>query len=425
MLSEQVIEKLVERLVERIESANQYVLKKIGSDVKKLGTLSLTDAQRLAQILKYGGSYEQIVKKLAETTNLNEKEIYEIFDKVAKQNYVFAEQFYKYRGIDYIPYEQNDALRNQIRAIAKITADQYTNLSKTTALGFGVTDPKTGQITFKTIKQTYDQIIDEAILNVGQGKQTFDEAMYQRLKQIGSGLKVVYPTTYIDKNGNERNYTRRLDSAVRMNLKDGLRELHNNTQQIFGEQFNSNGVEISVHLNPAPDHAEVQGRQFTNEQFDNFQNDRTAISYNNIVFPPEFEGHDRRSIAQYNCYHYVFSIVLGVSEPEYTDSQLAKIIRKNNEGFEFEGKHYTNYEGTQLQRRIETEIRKQKDLQILGRSSDNQKLIFESQTKITQLTNKYKQLVDASNLPSRKDRMRVSGYRRVKVNRTKIKEENK
>lgn len=425
MLSERVIEQLVERLVDRIESANQYVLKKIGSDIQQLSTLSLTDAQRLAQILKYGGSYDQIVKKLAEITNLNEKEIYEIFDKVAKQNYQFAEQFYKYRGIDYIPYEQNDALRRQIHAIAKITADQYVNLSKTTALGFGITDPKTGKITFKNIKQTYDQIIDEAILNVGQGKQTFDEAMYQRLKQIGSGLKVVYPTTYIDKDGNERNYTRRLDSAVRMNLKDGLRELHNNTQQIFGQQFDSDGVEISVHLNPAPDHAEVQGRQFSNEQFDNFQNDKIAISYNNIVFPPEFEGHDRRSIAQYNCYHYIFSIVLGVSDPEYTDSQLAKIIRKNNDGFEFEDKHYTNYEGTQLQRRIETEIRKQKDLQIIGRASDNQKLILESQTKITQLTNKYKQLVNASDLPSRKDRMRVSGYRRVKVDRTKIKEENK
>ena len=40
-----------------------------------------------------------------------------------------------------------------------------------------------------------------------------------------------------------------------------------------------------------------------------------------------------------------------------------KLLQEDNEkGFEFEGKHYSMYEGTQLQRGIEREIRKQKVL---------------------------------------------------------------
>ena len=200
-----------------------------------------------------------------------------------------------------------------------------------------------------------------------------------------------------------------------MNLKDSLRELHNETQRIFGEQFDSDGVEISVHENPAPDHEMVQGRQFSNKQFDNFQNDLKAKSYDGIVFEPEFDGHDRRSISEYNCYHYTFSIILGVSVPEYTNKQLQAIIDRNNEGFEIDGKHYTIYQGTQLQRQLETEIRKQKDIQIMAKASGQKDLVMESQQKITQLTTKYRELSAKANLPIKEKRMRVSGYKRTKI----------
>ena len=50
----------------------------------------------------------------------------------------------------------------------------------------------------------------------------------------------------------------RLDSAIRMNTLGGLRKLNNQVQEQFGEEFDSDGVEISVHTAPADDHAEVQ-----------------------------------------------------------------------------------------------------------------------------------------------------------------------
>ena len=71
--------------------------------------------------------------------------------------------------------------------------------------------------------------------------------------------------------------------------------------------------------------------------------------------------------------------------------------------------------GTQLQRRIELAIRKQKDTQILARASGDKELIEQSQNKIRLLINKYNDLCKTSGLLPKKQRMSVSGYRKVKV----------
>ena len=407
MLNEQVIDKVIERLVNRIEEGNTYTLKKIGESIKKIGTLSPSKAQELVQVLKYGGDYDKIVDKLAEITELNVKDIYKMFDEVAKNDYNFAKQFYDYRGVKFIPYEENIALQQQVRAIANITVGEYRNLTRSLAF----TKRVNGRIVYTDLARTYQDVLDKAVLSVVQGKNTFQEQMYSTIKELAnSGIKSVNYGT---------NRSMRLDSAVRMQMKGALRNLHNETQKIFGREFGADGVEISVHGNPAPDHAEVQGRQFSNEEFNKFQNDIDAVDYTGKLFPAEFEGRDRRSISEYNCYHYTFSIVLGVSEPEYSDKELKEIINNNNKGFELDGKHYTNYEGTQLQRQFETEIRKAKDTQIMAKASGNNELVDESQQRITQLTQKYKELSDISGLPAKMQRMRVSGYKRVAKSKLK------
>ena len=242
-------------------------------------------------------------------------------------------------------------------------------------------------------------------MNVGQGKESFDNAMYRAIHEMGyGGLNVEY----------ESGVTRRLDTVMRMHLNHNLTELHEDIQRTMGKQFGADGVEISVHGYPAPDHAEVQGHQFYKKEFEKFQTDQDCKDVNNILFPAEFDGRDRRSIGQYNCRHYTFDIVVGVSKPNYTSEELQKIINNNEKGFEYEGKHYTLYEGTQLQRRIETAIRRWKDEQIFSKASNNQKGILKSQNKINQLVRKYYKLSKISGLPTKLERIKVNGYREVK-----------
>lgn len=157
------------------------------------------------------------------------------------------------------------------------------------------------------------------------------------------------------------------------------------------------------------------GKQFSKEEFDKFQNGLTAKDYKGNTYTPVTHKVDRRPIGELNCYHYIFSIVLGVSKSNYSNEQLNKINKQNEKGFEYDGKHYTNYEGTQLQRQIELELRKSKDEQIIARASDNQELINKSQTRINLLTTKYNQLNKTSGLKSQIQRARVSGYRKVSI----------
>lgn len=252
------------------------------------------------------------------------QDIYKIFEEVAKSNKQFAKQFYKYRGIDYIPYKYDYTLQNQVKSIATITANMYRNISNTTAIGM-IQDGH-----FKQLQQVYQNIIDKAILSLSQGKQNFYSSMRQTLKELGGSGLVQY----------ESGRTRRLDSAVRMNILDGMRALNNETSRRFGEEYNADGIEISVHSQPAPDHADIQGKQFSIEEYEKLENGEIATDYQGN----KYDGADKRHIGEYNCYHKIFSIVLGVSKPEYTDKQLKEIQEKNEQGFEFEGKHYSMYE---------------------------------------------------------------------------------
>ncbi len=394
MITEEMQDRLVQGLLDRMEQLNIELLEEIGKQIKYIGTLTPSQAHKLAQIILYGENVNWIARRLSEVTNLNVREIYQIMKKTAIENQEFARQFYKAKGIDFIPYEKNVLLQNQVRAIATLTANRYKNIMNSTAY---VLDDK-----LVPIGKIYQEVVDKAILSVSQGKESYQTVMRKTMNElVEKGMRV-----RVDKNGEptgtrvvdyKSGLSRRADTAIRMNTLEGIRTTSNELQKQFGEEFGADGIEISVHEHPAPDHADIQGKQFTNEEFEELN-----------------ESLDR-PIGTLNCYHYIFSIVLGVSKPEYTKEQLEEIKKDNDKGFEFEGKHYTLYEGTQLQRRIETKIRELKDKQIMSKAMGDIEQVGNCQRKITELTHKYRELSNISGLKTKMQRMTVSGYRRIKV----------
>lgn len=410
MISEEKENLVIERLIQRNQQANTYFLKKIGEIIRQIRDIRPTEAHQLEQLLKYGENYDEIINELTRYTKMNVADIEKIFENYAKADYQFAEKFYNYRGTPYISFDENFALNEQTQVLTNIAQNEMYNFSRTNVLGYTINNAD-GIPQFYGLRETYNRVVDEAFLNVSQGKETFDSAMSKVMSDIGgSGLKTL---------NYESGRAIRLDSAVRMHMKSRLRELHNETQMIIGEQIDADGVEISVHSNPADDHAEVQGRQFTLKEFEKLQTTGEAKDYEgneiSMVHISKKGNASFRPISEYNCYHYVFSVVLGVSEKEYDDDELQEIIDNTNKKFEFDGKKYSMYEGTQLQRNIERRIREQKDRQILAKASKNNELILKSQKKITELTNKYKKLSDISGLPMKMKRMRVAGYKRTNV----------
>ena len=401
-ITEKQVEKLVERLISRIDTANTKFLMGIGSSLDEISTLTPTKAHELVQMLKYGGKYEDLVKQIDKYTKLNINEINKIFSEYAKKDQMFYEQFYKYRNIPFIEYEKNQLIKNQTQALSNMVKNEMYNFTRDNVLGYSITDNE-GRVQFLGLRETYNRVLDEALLNAGQGKETFDSAMSSILKDIGGkGLKTIQY---------ESGRSMRLDSAVRMHLSSRLNELHNENQKVYAREFGADGIEISVHWNPAPDHADAQGKQFSISEFDKLQTYGVAKDYKGRTINLHLSGISFRPISELNCYHTIFPIVLGVSKPEYTDEQLEEINQSNSNGFVLDGKHYTNYEGTQLQRNLERKIREQKDIQILAKASNNKELIRETEENIVQYTRKYKELNDASGLPSKKDRLKVSEYK--------------
>jgi len=402
MLSDEAKELIAERLANRIEKLNTFILKEIANDIDELGRLSPSKAFKLANIMKYGGNYHKIVQEIQKVTKLNKQEIEKILDSVAEQQYIDAKQYYQLKNKGYIPYRKNKELKQQVEALKKITAEEYMNFSRTKVLGYSIKD-KDNKLIFKDVSNAYREAIDDAVVSIYQGKEDFDRMFRKTILDFGnSGLKTV---------DYESGRTRRLDSAVRMNIQGAIRDLQNTVELEIGKQTDCDGIELSVHENPAPDHEPVQGHQFKLEEFEKLQGGVDSFKdVDGEVFEPI-----KRHIGQYNCQHNIFSITVGVDEPNYTKEELRQIIENNHKKVEIDGKEYTKYECTQLQRRLETEVRKQKDIQIMAREGNKEDIINEAQRNITQLTQKYKEISQKAGIPTQMERMRVSGYKRINV----------
>lgn len=390
MKDDKKLELLLERFYNRFNQYNAKVLEKLGEAIKKFDGVSPTTAHKIAQELKYGTDIDDLMAELSRLSGKSVKDIEEVFDIVAEENVAFAEVYAKAKNMEFVDYKDNDQLKRLVKGIAGETNATFKNISKTRAIGFVLKD-KYGKKTFKNLKDTYIDLIDEAVFNVEIGVSDYQSAMRGVIKQLAeSGVKI-----HEEKVGYPSGYNRRIDSSVRQNVLTGVRKINITTQKIVGRQYGADGIEISAHSPCAEDHLFLQGKQFSNKEF------------------KKLNASLERPISEYNCRHFVFSIVLGVNQPSYSDKMLNEMNKESQRIIEYEGKKYTAYEATQVQRKLETEIRKQKDQQIIARASDNKELIKESQDRITKLTNKYKEISKISGLPTRMDRLKVTKYRRI------------
>ena len=405
MLTENQINYLPERIYERLNKVNSDCIISIGNVIKEIGELRPKDVHQLQQMYNYGADIDKVVKELARANEKNVSEIYEIFDIVAKDNYNYAKPFYKAKGIEYKPYEENENLKEYVKSIAKQTVDEYVNLTQHTAFAIFSQDGKSIAPLFEknknkiatSISDTYTKVIDYAVTKVQLGTESYQSAMREVVKAMAnSGIKTVDYAT---------GHKRRLASAVRQNVLWGIKECNQNTADMIGEEFGADGYEISYHSNPRPSHADMGGRQFARGKA------RTVKG----VYYPSFEEEAEPLLKEFGCLHFKYSILLGISPPAIKPEQLAEFKANDNKTFEFEGKKYTAYEGKQIMNKLESSAKNYKDLANAAKASGDDVLRREVQEKINLITSKYHKISQASGLPTRAERMNVSGFRKVKT----------
>ena len=401
MLSEDAIENLVQPIIDRQEKLNQYVINLIAKRVKEIGHLLPSDVYKLERLLKMGGDVKEINAEIARVTGLNVIDIKKMIKVVARDAYADAKPYYDYRHKAYIPFLKNTHLQNVVKAIEKQTLGTYKNLSNTTA--FIIRDLKNPSVLKPTsIAKTYQSVIDEAVQATQSGTIDYNTAMRRTMKQLNdSGIRYV---TYSPESG--RPYTQRLDTAVRRNLLDGIRQLNQGVQDEVGKQFGADGKEITVHAFSAPDHEPIQGLQFSNDEYAKLQSNQPFKDYNGKSFHSI-----ERAIGMWNCRHFTFSIILGFSKPNYTEAQLEQFKEKNNKGITLpNGKHLTMYDVTQKMRELETNVRRCKDGVMMAREADNKELANDYKQKMKQYQNEYKYLTNLAGIKGHPENMRVSGY---------------
>ncbi len=400
MLSDTAIDNLIQQVVNRQEEINIYVLTKIANRLRTIGALSPNDIRRMQILVQSGTDIRQMNQYLADAADMQVKDIKSIIKTVALDNYLDAKPLYDYRHRPFIPFEQNTELQRITTAVAEQTANTYENLSNSNATGFWVKDTvNPQQLVFKSIDNSYRDAIDKAIQAVQSGAVDKEEAIRNTIKQLlDSGIRRLYW---------ESGYSQRLDTAVRRNIQDGVKQINQRIQDAIGKQVGADGKELSVHANSAPDHEPFQGHQFTDIEYEKLQSSENFTDVNGESFSGV-----ARIIGAWNCRHFAYSIIVGVTKPRYSKQQLQNMIQRNHEGYtNADGKHLTLYECTQVQRKLETRIRYAKEEQMLMKELGDNTARTLARNKVVRLTTEYKRFSKQCNMPMRLNRATVPGYK--------------
>lgn len=377
MLTEAQLDKLLKIFLERSQSVVEEYLIRMGDQIREIGELIPSSVNRLVQLKRMNANLDAIQKEIARLAEISIQDLKKIFEAaqetdarfVAKE---FGNEFKK--SILEMP-----ALRRILEAQFEVTAGEMINLSRSTIVADG-----------------YRRAVDKAIQTVQMGIEDYNTAIRRALTEAaGEGLRVeIRGTKYSEvRMGYGGKYTRRLDSAVRQNILDGIRSMSNATMMQLGEELGADGIEISAHKLCAKDHLPYQGQQYSMDAFN------------------ELQRKLKRPFGMWNCKHSMHPILLGISRPAYDDDELEDYRRFSDEQITIDGETKTRYEWSQQQRQIETAIRRQKDIGIAANAAGDGAARRNAQRSINALREKYDEISKAAGLDIEYERMRVVGYK--------------
>lgn len=371
MLSERQLDALMEAFTARMQKVVDQYLQQVGEHLRDIGQLTPTDVHRLAELKRLNANTRRIKREIARAARLSVQDVEKVFQAVAESNEAFARQYY---GSDQEAPNKGSAghsapIERILKAQLRITKQTMQNLSQTTI--------ETG---------AYRRAIDVAVQTVQGGLADYNSAIRKAMIEVGGvGLRVKYPS----------GYSRRLDSAVRQNVLDGVRAVNNDTLRQLGKEFGADGVQISLHALCAEDHLPYQGRRFTNKQFERLQN----------RLP--------RPFGMWNCKHTMFPALMS-APPTYSEEEIEQYRKNSAEKIEIDGRTLSRYEWTQEQRRIEAAIRRQKDIANLARASGDMKTARQASAAIDRLYARYDRISDAAGLDKQYSRAYVRNYRETR-----------
>lgn len=381
----EILDALPEELAELFRALEITLLEEICSRLKLRDELNEVTVQDIKALRSHGIDLKEIEKAIRQATGISEKKLNELIDDVVERN-----QKYYTEVIDLAHVTQPDVLvdATTIDAIKRQTQDAFRNI--TASMGFLVDAGRT----MLPPAKAYQWALDAATLKVESGAISYGQAIKEAVRELASGgLRVV------DYDSGHRDH---VDVAARRAVMTGVNKICAKYTEQSAEYLETPYFEVSAHAGardvpgPSPwsSHKDWQGKVYSIHSGDIYPNIYEVCG---LGYVDGLEGA--------NCRHKRFSWVEGVSERTYTDEQLAHI--DDGLGCTFDGKKYTAYEATQMQRRVERQIRAQKRLKNGYKAANLMDDATAANSKLHRLNAKYREFSKAAGLPEQKERTMV------------------
>jgi hypothetical protein len=380
-----LLDALPEELAELFRALEITLLEEICSRLKASDQLNEVTVQDIRALRSHGIDLKEIEKAIRKTSGISESKLNELLDDVVERN-----QKYYTELIDLAHITQPETLVSVEDTWAIYEQTKQTLRNITRSMGFLVDAGRT----MLPPAKAYQWALDNAVMQVQSGAINYNQAIKTVVKQLAdSGLKVVdYESGHRDQ----------IDVAARRAVMTGVSQICAKYTEQSAEYLETPYFEVSAHAGardkpgPSPwsSHKDWQGKVYSI---------RAGDIYPNIYEVCGLGAVDGLEGA--NCRHRRYSWVEGVSERTYTDEQLAHI--DDDLGCEFDGKKYTAYEATQMQRRVEREVRRLKREKASYKAAG---LREEEQTvniRLRRLNAKYRAFSAAAGLPEQRERMKV------------------
>lgn len=324
-------------------------------------------------------------KKIQKALQLSDKEVKHLFEDIISKGYATDKSLYDDCGIEFVPLEHNEELKQLIDACQEQAKGDLTNLTKT--IGF-VTDRGGNRV--ETLTQFYKDELNRATVEIASGAFDYDSTLKRVVNHMAnSGIRSI---------DYESGYHKRIDTAARTAVMTGLRQITSKISDDNAKKLNTEYFEVSAHPTARPSHALWQGKIYTKAQL------ISICGYGQV------DG-----LCGANCYHVFYPFIQGISKRKYSDEELSKIYKKTLTEKEWKGKKYTPYQATQRQRALERRMRVQDEkikLLKIGESSKND--IYEAKQRRAATYKEYKKFSNAMELPEQMNRVFNSELKKEK-----------
>lgn len=383
MLTPEQLQNLPQELTDLYDQLSEFILRDIARRIAKGAEITDTAEYQLYRAKSLGLSTDEIAAKIAEINGSSASEINRLIREAAAQSDEFDR---KMLGADKgaaVPLEENTQLQKLISAQIVETAGKCENLTNT--MGFADHD-FLGRVYYLSMTDMYRREMDSAHMKVATGATDYMTAIRQACNKLAaSGVRTI---------DYESGRSDRIEVAARRALLTSVAHVTHRISEQNGEELGADGWEMSAHSGSRPSHAVYQGRQYTQEQ------------YERIIKP---------LISEPNCRHDVFPIILGVSEPVYTEEELKNI---DQSPFTYEGRKYTAYEASQQMRKMERAMRKQKDRCIVADAAGDEDSFTAASIKLRRQKDIYEDFCKAADSYTQYERTYVAGYDRRLAGKT-------